>query len=193
MLLRRVYRWAVTGLGDAVLVAALGICVVVTGCPARSLAPAAVTEPSAGESEAPAPAAPEVVQPAEQEESETKELTEVQHGQASWYGGKHHGRRTASGERFDKNKLTAAHRTLPFGTVVRVTNSKNDKSVVVRINDRGPFGKKRRIIDVSEAAAEKLGMIRSGVVPVTVEVLEKPVKGKRGKDKAVEEAQTAKQ
>jgi rare lipoprotein A len=93
-------------------------------------------------------------------------------GKASWYGGKHHGGPTASGERFDKNDLTAAHRTLPFGSRVRVTNLKNGQSVVVRINDRGPFGRRKRIIDVSEAAARKLGMIRSGVVPVSVDVLE---------------------
>lgn len=93
-------------------------------------------------------------------------------GRASWYGGKHHGRKTASGERFDKEQLTAAHRTLPFGTRVRVTNLDNGRTVVVRINDRGPFGRKQRIIDVSEAAARRLGMIQSGVVRVRVDVLE---------------------
>ena len=91
-------------------------------------------------------------------------------GQASWYGAKHHGRKTASGERFDQNALTAAHRTLPFGTRVRVTNLRNDKSVVVRINDRGPYAKKR-IIDLSKKAAEQLDMLRDGVVPVRVERL----------------------
>ena len=95
----------------------------------------------------------------------------VESGRASWYGGKFHGRKTASGERFDERKLTAAHRSLPFGTRVRVTNLNNGKQVVVRINDRGPWGM-RKIIDVSEAAARKLGMIRAGVVPVKVEVLE---------------------
>jgi rare lipoprotein A len=95
------------------------------------------------------------------------------HGKASWYGGRFHGRRTASGERFDKRALTAAHRTLPFGTRVRVTNLATGKSVVVRINDRGPFGQ-GRILDVSEAAARRLGMIRAGVVVVTVEVLRAP-------------------
>ena len=91
-------------------------------------------------------------------------------GQASWYGAKHHGRKTASGERFDQNALTAAHRQLPFGTRVRVTNLRNDKSVVVRINDRGPYAKKR-IIDLSKKAAEQLDMLRDGVVPVRVERL----------------------
>ncbi|MCY1284397.1 Endolytic peptidoglycan transglycosylase RlpA [compost metagenome] len=92
-------------------------------------------------------------------------------GKASYYGARHHGKRTASGERFNQNALTAAHRTLPFGTRVRVTNLRNDRTVVVRINDRGPYGR-GRIIDVSHKAAEVLGMIRSGVVPVRVESLD---------------------
>ncbi len=97
--------------------------------------------------------------------------TGVQTGMATWYGGRHHGGPTASGERFNKHAMTAAHRTLPMGTRVRVTNERNGRSVIVRINDRGPFGNKRRIIDVSEGAARKLGMIEAGVVPVRVEVL----------------------
>lgn len=92
-------------------------------------------------------------------------------GKASYYGRAHHGNKTASGERFDQNALTAAHRTLPFGTMVRVTNLDNGQSVVVRINDRGPFAR-GRIIDVSRKAAEALDMIRSGVVPVRVEALD---------------------
>ncbi len=103
----------------------------------------------------------------------------LQRGKATWYGGKFHGRRTASGERFDKNSMTAAHRTLPFGTVVRVTNLRNKRSVRVRINNRGPYGGKGRVIDVSEAAARKLGMIRAGVVPVTIEVLRVPKKKRK--------------
>ena len=102
----------------------------------------------------------------------------AQVGKATWYGDKHHGRRTASGERFDKNALTAAHKQLPFDSIVRVTNRKNGRTVVVRINDRGPYGK-GRIIDVSEAAARALRMIRSGVVPCTVEVLKLGTKRKR--------------
>ena len=91
-------------------------------------------------------------------------------GQASWYGAKHHGRKTASGERFDQNALTAAHRQLPFGTQVLVTNLNNQKSVVVRINDRGPYAR-NRLIDLSKKAAEQLDMLRDGVVPVRVERL----------------------
>ncbi|MFV3411415.1 septal ring lytic transglycosylase RlpA family protein [Pseudomonas nitroreducens] len=91
-------------------------------------------------------------------------------GTASYYGKAHHGKRTASGERFNQNALTAAHRTLPFGTRVRVTNLDNDRSVVVRINDRGPFGR-GRIIDVSKAAAEQLNMLRTGTARVRLEGL----------------------
>jgi rare lipoprotein A len=96
--------------------------------------------------------------------------TKVQTGTASWYGGKFHGRKTASGERFNKHDMTAAHRRLPFGTKVRVTNARNGRAVIVRINDRGPYAKKR-VIDVSRAAAEKLGMVNAGTAPVHVEVV----------------------
>ena len=91
-------------------------------------------------------------------------------GEASWYGHPYHGRTTASGEVYDMNELTAAHRSLPFGTRVEVTNLNNGRSVVVRINDRGPF-KKGRIIDLSRSAARKLDMIEAGVVPVRVVLL----------------------
>ena len=91
-------------------------------------------------------------------------------GNASWYGPGFAGRRTASGEIFDPGQLTAAHRTLPFGTVVRVVNLTNGLSVEVRINDRGPF-KPDRIIDLSRAAAEVLDMVRTGVDRVRVEPL----------------------
>ncbi len=94
----------------------------------------------------------------------------VQLGMASWYGGKHHGGPTASGERFDKNAMTAAHRTLKMGTRVRVTRKKNNRSVVVRINDRGPYSK-GRIIDLSEAAARVLDMLDDGIAQVRVEVV----------------------
>ncbi len=84
-------------------------------------------------------------------------------GRASWYGPGFHGRRTASGERFNTNALTAAHRSLPFGTRVRVVNRRTGRSVVVRINDRGPFAH-GRVIDLSRAAAQSIGL--SGVAPV---------------------------
>ncbi|UCH77466.1 MAG: septal ring lytic transglycosylase RlpA family protein [Candidatus Coatesbacteria bacterium] len=91
-------------------------------------------------------------------------------GAASYYGREFHGRATASGEKFDMNALTAAHKTLPFGTRVRVTNLANDKSVVVRVNDRGPFVE-GRIIDLSYAAAKKIGMVEAGVVRVEIVVV----------------------
>ncbi len=91
-------------------------------------------------------------------------------GKASWYGKRYHGRTTASGVRFDMNAMTAAHRTLPFGTRVRVTNLANRRSVVVTINDRGPFAG-GRIIDLSRRAAEALGMVRAGVVRVRVHAI----------------------
>ncbi len=91
-------------------------------------------------------------------------------GQASWYGAQHHGNKTASGERFNQNALTAAHRTLAFGSKVKVTNTLNNKSVTVRINDRGPYSK-GRIIDLSRAAAKKIDMINRGVAPVRIQVL----------------------
>lgn len=88
-------------------------------------------------------------------------------GRASWYGPGFQGRRTASGERFDMNELTAAHRTLPFGTRVRVRNERNGREVVVRINDRGPWIRDR-IIDVSKAAADALDFLQAGEAPVVL-------------------------
>ncbi len=94
-------------------------------------------------------------------------------GIASWYGGKFQGRQTANGEIFDTNQLTAAHRTLPFGTLVRVHNPQNSTSVVVRINDRGPFVD-NRIIDLSRAGADAIGMTAHGIAPVRLEIMHVP-------------------
>lgn len=102
-------------------------------------------------------------------ESEVQ-VTKTIYGAASWYGPKFQGRRTASGEKFDKENLTAAHPTLPFDTLVRVTNEANGKSVVVRINDRGPFSGKR-IIDLSQRAAQVIGMMKTGVGSVKLDVI----------------------
>ena len=96
----------------------------------------------------------------------------VQTGKASYYAEKFHGRKTANGEIFNMHDLTAAHRELPFNTVCRVTNLSNGKSVVVRINDRGPFKDKHiRIIDLSKEAAKRLGALKDGIIDVKVEVL----------------------
>ncbi|MEC4982499.1 MAG: septal ring lytic transglycosylase RlpA family protein [Oscillatoria sp. PMC 1068.18] len=94
-----------------------------------------------------------------------------QRGMASWYGPGFHGRRSASGERFNQNAMTAAHRSLPFGTMVRVTNLNNGQTAVVRINDRGPFIR-GRVIDLSAGAARAIGMFNSGVAPVQLEILQ---------------------
>lgn len=98
--------------------------------------------------------------------------TKVLHGKASYYYGRWIGRKTANGEIYRANDVTAAHKTLPFNTRVRVTNLRNNKSVVVRINNRGPYIK-GRIIDLSLAAARQIEMTKAGVVPVKVEVLPK--------------------
>ncbi|HET6523404.1 septal ring lytic transglycosylase RlpA family protein [Sphingopyxis sp.] len=98
------------------------------------------------------------------------EETEIDGGMASYYGNELAGNRTASGERFDPGQLTAAHRTLPFGSKVRVTNMTTGDSVIVRINDRGPFAH-GRVIDVSHAAAREIGMQRSGTARVKLALL----------------------
>ncbi len=94
-------------------------------------------------------------------------------GIASWYGMHWQGRKTASGKRFNVSKLTAAHRSLPLNTRVRVTNTENGKSVVVLINDRGPYVR-GRVIDLSTAAARELGMVKEGIVPVHIDIVSEP-------------------
>jgi rare lipoprotein A len=100
-------------------------------------------------------------------------------GLASWYGGVFNGRTTANGETFDENALTACHPTLPFGSLVRVVNVNNGRSVVVRITDRGDLAK-GRIIDLSKAAAEKLAMTRAGLAPVVLDVLSRGARPNEG-------------
>ncbi|MFA5104750.1 MAG: septal ring lytic transglycosylase RlpA family protein [Candidatus Margulisiibacteriota bacterium] len=103
----------------------------------------------------------------------------TQYGKASWYGGFFHGRRAASGERYNMEEFTAAHKTLPFGTEVLVTRLDNSKSVLVRVTDRGPYIA-GRIIDLSRAAAESIGLLGAGVTKVRIDILNKPdnMKGK---------------
>jgi rare lipoprotein A len=96
-----------------------------------------------------------------------------QTGEASWYGAAHQGKPTASGEKFDQARLTAAHRSLPFGTKIKVTNLGNGKTVEVEINDRGPFAE-NRIIDLSHAAAKALEIIDSGTATVRLELASGP-------------------
>jgi rare lipoprotein A len=114
-----------------------------------------------------------VLAPAQEEPALLPEEDAAEHigdGEASYYGKELAGNRTASGERFNPSALTAAHRTLPLGSKIRVTNKGNGKSVVVRINDRGPFTK-NRLIDISYAAAERIQMVRAGKARVRLELL----------------------
>ena len=96
---------------------------------------------------------------------------DIQHGKATYYADKFQGNKTASGEIYVKDSLTAAYRSIPFGTLVKVTNVKNDRSVIVRINDRGPYIK-NRIIDLSRKAMKILGGIEDGVIDVVLEIIE---------------------
>ena len=113
---------------------------------------------------------------AKEVENTKQETTKNQqeHGKASYYGSNYEEKRkTASGKPYEKKKLTAAHKTLPFGTIVRVTNKKNGKTVDVEINDRGPFIK-GRVIDLSVAAAQELDMMDSGIITVSIDIIEVP-------------------
>lgn len=105
--------------------------------------------------------------------SKTKEYTHSHAliGQASWYGNRFHGKLTASGETYNMNAYTSAHKSLPFGTIVRVTNTANNKSVDVKINDRGPYVK-GRVIDLSYQAFTQIGNIKKGTVPVKIEIID---------------------
>lgn len=129
------------------LLAPLSLALLISGCAER----------------APTPTAPDAATSSQSRFS--------QQGKASFYARMHHGQRTASGERHDQHAMVAAHRSLPFGTRVRVTNLQNQKQVTVRINDRGPFVR-GRIIDLSRAAAERVGMIDDGIVRVRIDTLE---------------------
>jgi len=101
----------------------------------------------------------------------------IQHGEASWYGKQFHGRKTADGERFSQDEMTAAHRTLPLGTKVMVENQETGQQVEVKINDRGPYVQpQRRIIDLSRAAADSIGIVQDGTKRVRVVVTEKALK-----------------
>jgi rare lipoprotein A len=104
-------------------------------------------------------------------ETQIDDTSSTIEGKASFYGSEFNGRKTANGEVYDETALTAAHRTLPFGTVLRITNLQNGLSVIVRINDRGPFHPDR-VIDLSKSAAEEIDLIRYGVADIEAEILE---------------------
>lgn len=114
-----------------------------------------------------APSAPDMPGMPDAPPGDAQVQGEIERGLASWYGEKFHGRRTASGEPFDMNDLTAAHKSLPFGTRVRVRHARTGQEVLVRINDRGPHVR-GRIIDLSRAAAAAIGLVQTGVAPVVV-------------------------
>jgi len=112
-------------------------------------------------------APPTLPMPDAEEPAAVLDAREIERGRASWYGEPFHGRRTASGEVFNMNDFTAAHKTLPFGTHLRIRNLANGQEVLVRINDRGPHVK-GRVIDLSRAAAEQIGLVRTGVTRVAL-------------------------
>lgn len=104
-------------------------------------------------------------------ESLVNKLEFSQEGVVSYYHAKFHGRKTASGEKYDKAAYTAAHRSLPYNTLIEIENPINGKAVTVRINDRGPFGKRARILDISQAAAKELDIIKSGIAKLSFKVV----------------------
>jgi rare lipoprotein A len=140
---------------------AASLIVALSPAQAQTAAPAAAPAPAAAAPVA-APAAPEKAASADSSE-----------GKVAYYGKKFNGRKTASGERFNSGAMTMAHKTLPFGTMVKVTNVKNGKSVVVRVNDRGP-SQPDRIGDLTAGAASKIRMIRTGVIDAKLEVVGQP-------------------
>ncbi|MBV5309884.1 septal ring lytic transglycosylase RlpA family protein [Chromatium okenii] len=100
---------------------------------------------------------------------------QTQKGMASYYHDRFHGRKTASGQRYNRNRFTAAHKTLPLGTKLEVTNTRNGRSIVVQVNDRGPFAK-GRVLDLSREAASELGMLSRGVARIEYRVVSSPAR-----------------
>ncbi|MDD5549634.1 MAG: septal ring lytic transglycosylase RlpA family protein [Sulfurovaceae bacterium] len=103
--------------------------------------------------------------------SDNNETKKCITGQCSWYGPKFNGKKTASGEKFDSSKFTAAHKTLPFGTKLKITDKNSGKSTIVVVNDRGPFTKSR-VLDISSSAAQELGVIDKGIFTAEIEILD---------------------
>ena len=160
------------------LLVSLGLAIVLGACasPSRSARVPALTPPDDSSVTAPDPdppvatPSPPAIVPPPIRPPVARPDGVIQQGHASWYGRFHHGRVTANGERFNMYALTAAHRTLPFGTRLLVTNLENDRTVEVRINDRGPYVG-ARILDLSYAAARALGAVPTGVFPVTLRIV----------------------
>ncbi|MBI2816921.1 MAG: septal ring lytic transglycosylase RlpA family protein [Acidobacteria bacterium] len=154
------------------LVAMIAVFCTACGRHRQRVAKIPVPPPASTAKSAPAPPPPaDQSEPERRSESASQRYVEV--GYASWYGNPYHGRRAANGEIYDMNKLTAAHLTLPFGTQIKVTDLENNRTVNVRINDRGPFVK-GRILDLSLAAAKQIQMVGPGTALVRIEVLSMP-------------------
>jgi rare lipoprotein A len=147
----------------------LFLATVVTGCASQKPPRATAPPPEVFRQQQPAPEPTPMPEPAEKPKDEAKQ-GKTEKGLASWYGEPYHGRRTASGEVYDMHEMTAAHRTLPFGTVVKVERRDTGADVKVRVNDRGPFVR-GRIIDLSFAAAKKINLDIDGVAPVKVTIV----------------------
>jgi len=148
----------------------VSIAAVVAGCAQQAIAPESAPPTPAPPTPAPSPSAATASRP-------SSPVGDVERGRVSLYGEDFAGKTTANGETFDPDALTMAHRTLPFGTRVRVTNLENQRSVVVTVNDRGPFVA-GRIADLSLGAARQIGMVASGVIDAILEVIA-PGSGKR--------------
>jgi len=158
-----------------------------SGCASRNTPRATAPPPEPPRNQEPAPEPTPVPKPTEEPKNAAKK-GKTEKGLASWYGEPYHGRRTASGEIYDMHEMTAAHRTLPFGTIVKVKRTDSGEEVKLRITDRGPFIK-GRIIDLSFAAAKKINLDFDGVAPVKVMVIgwEAPPKRKaKDRDRAAE-------
>ena len=148
----------------------------IVGTAVMAQAPVPAAKPALPPSAAPATSAPA----ADAVPAPSASRGEAMEGLAAYYANRFNGRKTASGQIFSQDKLTAAHPSLPFGTQVKVINTKNDRSVVVRINDRGPT-QAGRVIDLSRSAAGKIGMLRSGLAPVRLEIVAEAPARKVGK------------
>lgn len=175
-LMRRTPLWIylVAGVSAAALVALIVLVSTRTVQADARLPKAAMFAPTAPAAASPTPASIAHAEPSLPNEGPSAEALRWKdriHGVASWYGGVFNGRKTASGEIYDMYAMTACHPTLPFGSIVRVVNRRNHRSVVVRITDRGDLVEEGRIIDLSYGAAQKLGMTVSGLAKVDLQVL----------------------
>ncbi len=172
----RPFLWSASLLRSGWLIASFIASLLLAGCAGRRPIANAPPPPPAGPESAPAPPRPPSTPNAQQPPTRTTPFVPgmfIEQGTASWYGIPFHGRRAADGEIFDMNSLVAAHRTLPFGSILRVTNLNNGRDVQVRVIDRGPFVGDR-ILDLARAAAVALDMIGTGTAPVRIELLSGP-------------------